>query len=149
VHFICSIHVFITSYLLHVSVFVPLWNLDRYGNSHLFLFQPSALHMFNTCIYRQLPTKYFGVCYTIFRETTSLFLCYTFYGSRHNSVCIETRYWSGDRIPVEAKISAPVQIGPGAHPFSYTMDTWSFSEVKRPERGVDHPPHLAPRLKKE
>jgi len=30
------------------------------------------------------------------------------------------------------------------------MDTGSFPGVKRPGRGVDHPPlHLAPRLKKE
>jgi len=29
------------------------------------------------------------------------------------------------------------------------MGTGSFSGVKRPGRGVDHPPHLAPRLKKE
>ena len=29
------------------------------------------------------------------------------------------------------------------------MGTRSFPGVKRPERGVDHPPHLAPRLKKE
>jgi len=25
----------------------------------------------------------------------------------------------------------------------------SFPRVKRPGRGVDHPPHLAPRLRKE
>jgi hypothetical protein len=36
-----------------------------------------------------------------------------------------------------------------AHPASYTMGTGSFPGVKRPRRGVDHPPHLAPRLKKE
>jgi hypothetical protein len=47
------------------------------------------------------------------------------------------------------KFSAPVQTGPGAHPASYTMGTGSFLGVKQPERGVDHPPHLAPRLKKE
>jgi len=29
------------------------------------------------------------------------------------------------------------------------MGTGSFPGVKRPRRGVDHPPHLAPRLKKE
>jgi len=33
--------------------------------------------------------------------------------------------------------------------FSYTMGSASFPEVKRPERGVNHPPRLAPRLKKE
>jgi len=29
--------------------------------------------MFNTHIYHQLPPTCFGVCYTIFRETTALF----------------------------------------------------------------------------
>jgi len=56
---------------------------------------------------------------------------------------------SGDRIPVGARFSEPVQTGPGAHPASYTMVTGSFPGVKRPGRGVDRPPHLAPRLKKE
>jgi len=36
-----------------------------------------------------------------------------------------------------------------AHPASYRVGTWSFLGVKRPGRGDDHPPHLAPRLKKE
>ena len=31
----------------------------------------------------------------------------------------------------------------------YYLLLGSFSGVKRPGRGVDHPPHLAPRLKKE
>jgi len=29
------------------------------------------------------------------------------------------------------------------------VGTGSFPGLKRPERGVDHPPHLAPRLKNE
>jgi len=29
------------------------------------------------------------------------------------------------------------------------MSTGSFLGVKRPGRGADHPPHIAPRLKKE
>ena len=37
---------------------------------------------------------------------------------------------SGDRIPVEARFSAPVQTGPGAHPASCTMGTGSFPGVK-------------------
>jgi len=41
---------------------------------------------------------------------------------------------------VGARFSAPVQTGPGAHPASYTMGTGSFPVVKRPGRGVDHPP---------
>jgi hypothetical protein len=47
---------------------------------------------------------------------------------------------SGDRIPVEARFSAPVQTGPGAHPASYTMGTGSFPGVKWPGRGGDHQP---------
>ena len=41
---------------------------------------------------------------------------------------------------MEARFSAPVQTGPGAHPSSYTMGTGSFQGVKRPRRGVDHSP---------
>ena len=47
---------------------------------------------------------------------------------------------SGDRIPVEAKFSAPIQTGPGAYPASCTMGTGSFPWVKRPGGGADHPP---------
>ena len=56
---------------------------------------------------------------------------------------------SGDRIPVGARLSAPVQSGPGAYPVSCTMGTGSFPAVKLSGRGVDHPPHLASSLKKE
>ena len=52
---------------------------------------------------------------------------------------------SGVRIPVAARFSAPVQTGPAGQPSSYTMGTGSFPGVKRSERGVDHPHHLAPR----
>ena len=48
---------------------------------------------------------------------------------------------SGDRIPVEAKFSAPVQTGPGAHPASCTMGTRSFSGVKS-GRVMTLTPHL-------
>ena len=41
------------------------------------------------------------------------------------------------------------QTGPEAQPASYTMGTGPFPWVKRPGRGVDHPPHLASRLRKE
>ena len=60
---------------------------------------------------------------------------------RDNSVGIAGR--SGDRIPVGARFSAPVQTGPRAHPTFYKKGTGSFPEVKRPGRGVDHPPSSA------
>ena len=47
---------------------------------------------------------------------------------------------SGDRIPVGAWFSAPVQTGPGAHPASCVMGTGSFPGVKSC-RGVTLTPH--------
>ena len=44
---------------------------------------------------------------------------------------------SGDRIPGKALVTAPVQTGPGV------------PGVKWPGRGINHPTHLVPRLKKE
>jgi hypothetical protein len=54
---------------------------------------------------------------------------------------------SGDRISVGARFSAPVHTGPGAHPASYTMGTGSFPRVKRPGRGVNHPPPSSAEVK--
>ena len=48
-----------------------------------------------------------------------------------------------------ARSSAPVLTGPGTHPASYTVGTGYFPGLKRPGRGVDHPPQLEPKLKKE
>jgi len=56
----------------------------------------------------------------------------------------------GDRIPVEARFSATVQTGPGAHPASCTMGTVSFPGVKS-GRVVTLTPHplLVPLVMKE
>jgi hypothetical protein len=57
---------------------------------------------------------------------------------------------SGDRILVGAKFSAPVQTGPGVHTASlYSGYRSYYPWVKLRRRGADHPPLLAPRLKKE
>jgi len=71
---------------------------------------------------------------------------------RDSSVGVATCYGmdgSGIESRWGARFSAPVHTGPGAHPASYAMDTGSFPGVKRPEHGVDHPPLLVPKLKKE
>ena len=39
-----------------------------------------------------------------------------------------------------ARFSSPVQTGHGAHPAPYIISTGSLLGVKRPWRGVDHPP---------
>jgi hypothetical protein len=69
-----------------------------------------------------------------------------FYRGRNSSVGIATCYGldgPGIEFRCGTRLSAPVQTGPGAHPFAYTMGTGSLSEgegVKRPRRGADHPP---------
>ena len=60
------------------------------------------------------------------------------YRSRYSDSLSDGR--SGDRNPVLARFSAPVQTGPEAHPASYTLGTGSFPGVKRQRRGFDHPP---------
>ena len=61
------------------------------------------------------------------------------------SIGIATR--SLDWNPVEARFSAPVQTGPGAHPASYTTDTGSFPGVERPGGGVHLPPPSSAEVK--
>jgi len=55
----------------------------------------------------------------------------------------------GVRNPDVRKIFRTAQNGPGAHTDTYTMVAGPFPKVKRPERSVDYPPHLAQRLKNE
>ena len=43
--------------------------------------------------------------------------------------------------------SAPIRTSPGAYPASCTMGTGSFPGVKRPWRGVDHPPQSSAEVK--
>ena len=57
--------------------------------------------------------------------------------------------WSGDRIPVEARFSAPVQTGPWDHPASYTMSTGSFPGISSQGMALTTHLHLVPRLKEE
>ena len=56
---------------------------------------------------------------------------------------------SGDRIPMGARFSAPVQAGPWVHPASYTMGTGSFPGLSGWGVALATHLHLAPRLKKE
>ena len=70
---------------------------------------------------------------------------------RDSSVGIETRYGldgPGIESRWEARFSAPVQTGPGAHPASCTMGIGSFPRIKLPERGADHPPPLSAEVMK-
>ena len=52
-----------------------------------------------------------------------------------------------DRIMVGVIFSASIQTGPGAHTASYTMGSVSFPGVKRPGRGINHPPPSRDKVK--
>jgi hypothetical protein len=69
---------------------------------------------------------------------------------RGSSVITATRY-GPDGLRIEshwgARIYAPVQTGPGAHPAFYTMGTGSFLGVKQLGRGVEHPPLYSAEVK--
>jgi hypothetical protein len=77
---------------------------------------------------------------------------YVFCVDRNSSVVIATRYgldgpgkesrWGQD-IPHPSR----PDLGPTQPP--YTMGTGSFPGVRRPGPDVEHPPHLAPKLRKE
>ena len=72
--------------------------------------------------------------------------------SRDSSVGIATRY-GVDGPGIESRwrrdFPHPSRSTLGAYPASNTIGTGSLPGVKRPGRGVDHLPHLSPRLKKE
>ena len=68
----------------------------------------------------------------------------------YSVVGIATRYGlDGPRIESRwgARFFAPVQIGPGANPACCAMGTGPFLGVKRPGRGVDHPPPSSAEVK--
>ena len=72
------------------------------------------------------------------------------YRGRDSALGIRTHYGldsPGIESRWEERFSAPVQSSPGAHPATYTMGTGSFPEVKRPRRGVKHPPPSSAEVK--
>jgi hypothetical protein len=71
---------------------------------------------------------------------------------RNGSVAIATRY-ELDGPGIESRGGGEVfrirTDRPRAYLASYTVDSGFFPGVNRPGRGVEHPPHLAPRLRKK
>ena len=69
---------------------------------------------------------------------------------RAGAVGIATCYGlDGDRIPVGARFSASVQTVPRAHHSPLRRVPALSPGVDRPGRGVNYPPHLAPKLNKD
>jgi hypothetical protein len=131
---------------------------EIFPSSFLLAFQSSAdLSLFQNCLHcsrsRYLPPQFLKpIFFRSFSAQVTLTQVFLHVGGSGYLSRYSDSLWggrSGNWIPVETRNSALVHIGPGAHPTSYTMGTGSFPGVKRPGRGVDHPPHLAPRLRKE
>jgi hypothetical protein len=73
-------------------------------------------------------------------------------GGWNSSVGVGTRYRPDGSLCESqwgARLFPHVQTGLGAYPTSCTMGARSFPWLKRPGRGVYHPPHLALRFRKE
>jgi len=103
---------------------------------------------FSLCPYSSLfPHPLY--CSLVLRST--LFWDFTQRGrGLDGSVGIATRYGLGGPVNESrwgTRFSESVQTGPGAHPASYTMGNGSFPGLKRPGRGVDHPPSSCAEIK--
>jgi hypothetical protein len=83
--------------------------------------------------------------YLISLKVSSSYVTFNRQLSQYSDSLLAAR--SGDRIPVGATFSAPIQTSPGAHPASYTTGTGSFLGIKQPGRGVDHPPPSSTEVK--
>jgi len=87
----------------------------------------------------------------LWRQKIILVTVFLTYVGRDSSVGIATSCGL-DRPGIESRwgeIFRIVQTGPVAHPAAYRMGTGSYPGMERPGRGVDQPPNLAPRSKKE
>jgi hypothetical protein len=124
-----------------------------FGNIHcliahkLMLNRPVAVYLF-------MYTFLWGVAQVCWRKNFALLLFSgVYYGSKlgqDSSVRIATGYGL-DGPGIESRRGRdflyPFRQALGAHPASYKMGTGSFSGVKRPGRGVDHPPPSSAEVK--
>jgi len=88
---------------------------------------------FDSCVRLYLLNKHL-------RANFILLLHWALKVGRDSFVGIATRWTVRIESRWGVRFSAPIQTSPGAHPTSYTMGTWSLPGVKRPRRGIDHPP---------
>jgi hypothetical protein len=132
--------------------------LRRHQNiSNQYETQTNQMHTFqiNTLIRFLTPSSRFEPHGFINRTTVcTRSFCMVCFSCRvwDSAVGIATRYGrDGPGIESRWRRDFPRPSRPALGPTqpSYTMGTRSFPWVKRPGRGADHPPHLAPRLKEE
>jgi hypothetical protein len=130
----CSFHTWVCHVVSSLDVFptVYWWRFTSLGYNDLFGKESST--------FRKNCGGFFFRTKQSNESFNSFFVAYV---GRDGIVSIATRYGlDGPRIESRwgSRFSAPVQTGPGAHPSSYAVDTGSFPGIKRPGRGVNHPP---------
>jgi hypothetical protein len=125
-HHVCNLYA--------TEICIRLCNVHRM-NSHNFAFL--------TCLFFSIRHVLTYFLCSLFRK----YIAWLLHGcsSQYSDLLRTGR--SGDRIPVEAKFSAPVHIDPAAHPDFSTMCTVLFLGVKRLERDDDHSPPSSARLR--
>ena len=70
-------------------------------------------------------------------------------GTAYSGYRIATGWTFEEMYPGGVEIFPTRPDRPGANPTSYTMGTGSFPGITRPGCSDNHPPHLAPSLKKK
>ena len=101
---------------------------------------------------RQFSKRSLLVCFAVLRAQLCLLTSYDYITLSYNSMYAPIYIYIYIYIYIHTLyvcVCVCVWTGSRAHPASYTMGTGPFPGVKQPGRGVDQPPHLAPRLKKE
>jgi len=84
--------------------------------------------------------------YVVYKTYSIYIYIYIYIWGRDSVVGIETRGWK----VLGGVILRTRPDCPGVHPVSYTMGTGSLApDVKRPGRGVDHPPQSSAEVKEK
>jgi hypothetical protein len=145
---------------IHLIQKLVLW-ITCYSPGHLWqrkwqrTFNETAVlwQSLTTSNFRPLPPALSACSWnTQYNKQLEMNLALWLHMGRESSISTVTRYrldGPGIKFQRGARLSTRVQTGPGAHPAFNKMGTESFPGVKQLGLGGDHPPHLAPRLKKE
>jgi hypothetical protein len=120
---------------------IQLQSMVSLSAQNLFLLENGALKVDSSCVERRSKSRYqlgkFHHHNESWKDSTQCFEYWNMLPSIFDYI-----------VKVGARFSPSAQTGPGDHTASYTIGTGSFPGVKRQGRGVDHAPHLAPRLRK-
>jgi hypothetical protein len=137
----------ISAFTFPSSTMLPSYRVHLIGR-HLATIMMFVLHRVQIMIHGISDKVKNFISYAFCVEPNSL---YTGTWSRNSVFGIATHYGLDDpgiEFRLGARFSASVKTSSEAYPASYRMRTRSFPGVKRSGRGVNHTPHLAPKINK-